>query len=86
MPKLAIIDRDAEIPVHAQLPGVDKKDPDSALTDTRVTITGEMRKEEKQPKGDCCRCEISRGALARTVALPKRLFPGVAASASTELC
>jgi HSP20 family protein len=70
MPRVDIIDRDKEIVVHAELPGVEKKDLDVTLTDTSVTIKGETRKESKEEKGDYYRCEISRGAFARSVALP----------------
>lgn len=70
MPKIDIVDRDKEILVHAELPGVDKKDLDVTMTDTTVTIKGKSRKEEKEEKGDYYRCEISQGSFARTVTLP----------------
>ena len=69
-PKVDIIDRDQELLVHAELPGVDKKDLDVTVTDTSVSIKGETRKQAREEKGDYCRCEISRGAFARTLALP----------------
>jgi len=76
IPKVDIIDRDHELLVHAELPGVDKKDLDVTVTDTSVTIKGEARKEAKQEKGDYYRCEISRGAFARTLALPAEVQSG----------
>lgn len=69
-PKVDIIDRDEELLVHAELPGVDKKELDVTVTDTSVSIKGETRKEARQERGDYYRCEISRGAFARTLALP----------------
>jgi len=70
MPKVDVIDRDNEVVVRAEVPGVDKKDIDISMSDGTVTIKGETRHEEKEEKGDYYRCEISHGAFARTVALP----------------
>lgn len=69
-PKVDVIDRDAEIVVKAEVPGVDKKDIEVTTTDNTVTIKGKTSHEEKEEKGDFYRCEISRGAFSRTVALP----------------
>ena len=70
MPKVDVIDRDAEIVVRAEVPGVDKKNIDVTMTDSTVTIKGSTSHEEKEEKGNYYRCEISRGAFSRTVALP----------------
>jgi len=70
MPKVDVIDRDEEILVRAEVPGVEKKDLDVSMTDNTVTIKGSTRHEEKEEMGDYYRCEISRGTFSRTVALP----------------
>jgi HSP20 family protein len=70
MPKVDVIERDDEVIVKAELPGVDKKDLDVSVTENSVTIKGTTSHEAKEEKGDYYRCEISRGAYARTVALP----------------
>lgn len=70
MPKVDVIDRDDEIVVRAEVPGVDKKDLDVSMTDDTVTIKGTTSHEEKEEKGDYYRCEISRGSFSRTVGLP----------------
>lgn len=70
MPKVDVIDRDEDILVRAELPGVEKKDIEISTSDTGVTIKATTRREEKEEKGDYYRCEISRGSFARTVALP----------------
>jgi len=75
-PKVDIIDRDEELVVQAELPGVEKKDLDVTLTDTSVTINGETRKEAKEEQGDYYRCEISQGAFARTLTLPAEVDSG----------
>lgn len=70
MPKVDVIERDDEVVVKAELPGVDKKDLDVSVTENSVTIKGTTSHEEKEEKGDYYRCEISRGAYTRTVSLP----------------
>ena len=70
MPKVDVIERDDEVVIKAELPGVDKKDLDVSVTENSVTIKGTTSHEEKEEKGDYYRCEISRGAYARTVGLP----------------
>jgi len=69
-PKFYVIERDNEIVVKAELPGVDKKDLDISLTKNSVTIQGSTCHEEKEEKGDLYRCEISRGSYSRTLTLP----------------
>lgn len=69
-PRVDIIDRDNEIVVKAEIPGVKKEDLDVSMTESTVTIQGSSSHEEKQEKGNYYRCEISRGAFSRTVALP----------------
>lgn len=69
-PRVDVIDREEEIVVHAEIPGVDKEDLDVSMTEDTVTIKGTTRTEEKEEKGDYYRCEISRGSFARTVTLP----------------
>ena len=69
-PNVDVVDRDTEIVVRAELPGVDKKDVEVTMSDNSVTIKATTRSEEKEEKGDYYRCEIHRGSYARTVALP----------------
>jgi HSP20 family protein len=70
MPKVDLVDRDDDILIRAEIPGVEKKDLEITTSDTSVTIKGTTRHEEKQEKGDYYRCEISRGSFARTLTLP----------------
>jgi len=70
IPKVDVVDRENEVLVKAEIPGVDKKDIDISVGEDTVTIKGETRREEKEEKGDYYRCEISHGAFSRTVALP----------------
>lgn len=70
MPKVDVVDRENEIVVRAEVPGVEKKDLDVSVGDNTVTIKGSTRHEEKEEKGDYYRHEISSGSFSRTVALP----------------
>ena len=69
-PKVDVIDRDNEVVVKAELPGVDKKDLDISVTRNSVTIKGSTSHEEKEEKGNVYRREISRGSYSRTLSLP----------------
>ena len=70
MPRVDLIDRENEIVVRAEAPGVDKKDLDVSLTENTITIKGTTRHEEKEERDDYYRSEISRGSFTRTLALP----------------
>lgn len=69
-PCVDLIERDDELIIKAELPGVDKKDLDVSVTSNTVSIKGTTSHEEKEEKGDYYRCEISRGSYSRTLALP----------------
>ena len=70
MPSVDVIDRDGSIIVKAMMPGIEKKDIDISVTKNTLTIKGKTSHEEKEEKGDYYRCEISKGAYMRTLALP----------------
>jgi len=73
MPKVDVIDRDEDVVVRAEVPGVDKEDLDISITEHSVTIKGETKHEAKEEKGDYYCSEISRGAFVRTLALPGKV-------------
>lgn len=70
MPRLDVVDRDNEVVVRAELPGVKREDIEISLTGNLLTIKGETKREEKEEKGDYYRCETSQGSFSRTVSLP----------------
>ena len=70
IPRVDVVDRDAEILVTAELPGVDKKDLDISVTNNSVTIKGKTSHEEKEERDNYYRCEISRGSYMRNIKLP----------------
>jgi len=70
MPRVDLVDREAEILVRAEVPGIDKEHLDVDLSGELLTIRGERRKEEKTEEGDVYRAEIARGTFVRTLRLP----------------
>jgi len=69
-PRADVIDRDGDILVRAEVPGIAKEDLEISVTGNSVTIKGESKQEEREERGDYYRCETSRGAFSRTIALP----------------
>lgn len=80
-PNVDIIDRDNDIVLKAEIPGVDKADLEVSVDETSVTISGKTSHEEKEAKGNYYRSEIRYGSFIRTVALP-RAVDGTKALAS----
>ena len=73
MPRTDVIDRDEDILVRAEIPGVDKKDIEVSLADDMLTVKGKVQHEAKEQKGDYYRCEITQGAFSRTVLIPAKV-------------
>lgn len=69
-PRVDVIDRDDEVIVHAEVPGVEKKDLEVSLTENSLTIKGSNRREAKEERGDYYRSEIAYGSFSRSVSLP----------------
>jgi len=70
VPRVNVLDRESEVVVRAEVPGVEKKDLEVTVSENSVTIKGGTRREAKEEKGDYYRREISEASFARTVALP----------------
>lgn len=70
LPRVDVIDRDDEVLVRAEVPGVEKKDLEISVSENTVTINGKTNHEVKEEKGNYYRCEVTHGAFTRTVSLP----------------
>jgi HSP20 family protein len=70
VPKVDIVDREDDIMMRVEVPGIDKNELEISVGEDSVTLRGETRREEKEEAGDLYRCEISHGAFSRTVGLP----------------
>ncbi len=69
-PRIDIVDRDDDILVRVDVPGVKKDNLDVTLTDNTITIKGKTSEEKKQEKGDYFRSETMKGSFSRTMYLP----------------
>jgi len=70
MPSLDMIDRDSELIVRAEIPGIEKKDINISIANNVLTIKGQTSTESKEEKGDYYRHEISSASFARSISLP----------------
>jgi HSP20 family protein len=70
-PRVDVIDREEEILVRAEVPGVEKKDLDVELSGQLLTLKGERKHEETEEKGTYYRSEIARGSFTRSIRLPE---------------
>lgn len=69
-PRVDIVDRDDDILVRADVPGVKKENLNVTLTDNTITIKGKTSEEKKVEKGDYFRSETMKGSFSRTMYLP----------------
>ena len=70
VPEIDVKETDKEVRVTAELPGMEEKDIDVALTEGVLTIKGEKREEHDEEKGDFFRSERRYGMFERSLALP----------------
>ena len=70
LPIVDVIERDDEIIVRAEIPGVDKKDLEVTMSNHSLTIKGEKSKVEVDDRDDYYRKEIVEGKFSRTISLP----------------
>lgn len=72
-PKVDIINRDDDILVRAEVPGIEKDDLHLSVTENTLTIHGQSRHEEKNHEGEYFRQELSQGSFSRTLNLPSQV-------------
>jgi len=69
--RLDVIDREKELVVRGELPGVDKDDIEVTVSGDRLIIEAEREfEEEDKEKDNYYRHEVGYGKLMRTIALP----------------
>jgi HSP20 family protein len=72
-PRVDVIEREDEILVRAEVPGVEKKDLEIELTGQVLTLKGERKHEQTEEKGTFYRSEIARGSFVRSLRLPENV-------------
>ena len=73
--RLDIIDRDKELVVRGELPGVEKDDVEVTIAGNRLMIEAEREFEEVDEKEEFYRHELGYGRLTRSVALADEVDP-----------
>lgn len=68
--KVDVWDREADLMLRAELPGVDKDDLEITLSGDYLTIRAEREFEEEEEKENFHRREVGYGDLVRTITLP----------------
>jgi HSP20 family protein len=69
-PRVDVVDRDNDLLVRAEMPGMAKDDIDVSVSDNTITLKGSVRKEQEEDEGDYHRREIFSSYVSRTVSLP----------------
>ena len=70
IPSVDVVEKNDNIIVRAEIPGVDKKDIEITLNANNLTLQGKSRQETKEDTEGYHRCEISTGSFRRTLTLP----------------
>jgi len=70
-PRIDVIQRNNELVIRADLPGLNKDEVTVDVTDATVTIRGERRREREEEQGGVYRSERSYGSFYRAVPLPE---------------
>jgi HSP20 family protein len=75
-PRIDAFDREKELVVRVELPGVKPEDVDITVEDRTLTISGKRQFEETVEQGNYHRREIFTGEFKRTLVLPEGLNAG----------
>lgn len=73
IPTMDVINREKDILVRAEVPGVEKDDIIVTVTNRSITIKGASRREKESGEADLHRREIHKGSFSRTVTLPEEI-------------
>jgi HSP20 family protein len=71
LPDVEMLQRNNQLVIRADLPGLAKDDVKIEITEDAVTIQGERRREHEEEKAGVYRSERSYGTFSRVIALPQ---------------
>jgi HSP20 family protein len=71
IPDVEMLQRNNDLVIRADLPGLSKDDVKVDVTEDAVTIQGEREREHEEEKGGVYRSERSYGSFTRVIALPE---------------
>jgi HSP20 family protein len=69
-PRIDVAQRNNELVIRADLPGMNKDDVKVDVTEDAIVIQGERRREHEEEKGGVYRSERSYGSFYRAIPLP----------------
>jgi len=70
VPSVDVVEKDGNVIVRAEIPGIDKDNVDISLDGNNLTIQGKSKHEKKEVGEEYHHCEISTGSFSRTLTLP----------------
>lgn len=70
-PEIEVFHRDNELVVRADLPGLTKDDVKVDVTDDRITVQGERKREHEEKREGLYRSERSYGSFSRVIPVPE---------------
>jgi len=71
IPAIDIAERNGELQIHADLPGVEKDDVKVEVSNGMLTISGERRQEREEESEGMHRIERSYGSFSRSIPVPE---------------
>ncbi len=71
MPQVEVMEREGNLVVRADLPGLRKEDVRITATDDGLVIEGERRREVEEERGGTYRSEVVYGSFRRAIPLPE---------------
>lgn len=74
-PQIEVFERDGDLVVHADLPGVKRDDVEVNVNNDVLTIRGQRRQENREAEGGYRRTERSYGTFFRQILLPDGVDP-----------
>lgn len=75
VPPLEVVEKDNELQVRVELPGVEEKELEIRLEKDILTIKGEKQHEEREEKDNYHLVETRYGSFARSIHLPVSVDP-----------
>ena len=78
VPAIEVLERDGQLVVRGDFPGMEKDQIDVAIDDGRLVISGERRQQEEERRGNVYRAERAYGRFCRAIPLPEGADPAQA--------
>lgn len=73
VPRVDIIERDSDVVIRAEMPGIEKENIDISLANNTLILKATSHKDEKEEEGEYHRQEISRTSYQRSIILPAEI-------------